>query len=89
MNGEGECHGILQPTLVSNTQADGVWTVVVKFPLQALGIAAGEAKTVEVQFERQRAARAKTPASDYYWTPPMRPPWRSHFRFGQLQIESK
>jgi len=89
VNGEGECHGFLQPTLVSNMQADGMWTVVVKFPLQALGIAAGEAKTVEVQFERQRAARAKTPASDYYWTPPMRPPWRSHFRFGQLQVASK
>jgi len=88
VNGEGEVEGRLQPTLVSNTHADGVWTVVVKCPAAALGIAAGQAKTVEVQFERQRAPRGKGPASDYYWMPPMRPGWLSHFRFGRLQVEA-
>jgi hypothetical protein len=88
VNGEGECAGMLQPTLLSSTQADGVWTVVVKCPLKGLDIAPG-AKTVEVQFERLRAARAKIPASEYYWMPPMRPPWLSHQRFGRLEMESK
>ena len=89
VNGEGECAGFLQPTLLSSNYADGMWTVVVKCPAKALGIGVPEAKAVEVQFERQRAARPKTPASDYCWVPPMRPPWQSHSRFGRLQIESK
>jgi len=89
VNGEGEVEGRLQPTLVSNTYADGVWTVVVKCPAAAFGIAAGQAKTVEVQFERQRAARGKDRASDYYWMAPMRPVWLAHFRFGQLQVEGR
>jgi hypothetical protein len=88
VNGEGECAGFLQPTLISSTHEDGVWAVVVKCPIKALGIAAGT-KTVEAQFERQRAARSKIPASDYYWVPPMRPPWQSHARFGRLEIETK
>ena len=79
----------MQPALVSNTHADGAWTVVVKCPAAALGIAAGQAKTVEVQLERQRAPRGKDRASDYYWMPPMRPPWLSHFHFGRLQVEAK
>jgi hypothetical protein len=89
VNGEGAVEGRLQPTLVSNTHADGVWTVVVKCPAAGLGIAAGQAKTVEVQFERQRAARPKEPAHDYYWVPPMRPAWLAHCHFGQLQVEAK
>jgi hypothetical protein len=44
---------------------------------------------VEVQFERQRAARGKGSASDYYWMAPMRPGWLAHFRFGKLQVEAK
>jgi hypothetical protein len=51
-----------------------------------LGIGAPEAKPIEVQFERQRAARPKVPASDYYWVPTMRPPWQSHTRFGRLEM---
>jgi len=90
VNGEGMVDGPLEPALVSNTYADGVWTVVVKCPAGALGIAAGEAKTVEVQFERQRAPREKKDrASDYYWAPPMRPPWASHLRCGWLQVEAR
>jgi hypothetical protein len=89
VNGEGEVEGRLQPALVSNTYADGVWAVVVKCPAAALGIAAGQAKTVEVQFERQRAPRGKDPASDCYWMAPMRPVWLAHFRFGRLQIEAR
>jgi len=89
VNGEGEVEGRLQPTLVSNTHADGVWTVVVKCPAAGFGIAAGQARTVEVQLERQRAPRAKDPARDYYWMPPMRPVWLAHFRFGRLQVEAR
>ena len=89
VNGEGECAGFLQPALLRSNYADGMWTVVVKCPAKALGIGVPEAQAVEVQFERQRAARPKTPASDYCWVPPMRPPWQSHFRFGRLEIQTK
>jgi hypothetical protein len=89
VNGEGAVEGRLQPTLVSNTHADGVWTVVAKCPAAGLGIAAGQAKTIEVQFERQRAARAKEPARDYYWMAPMQAVWLAHFRFGRLEVEAK
>jgi len=90
VNGEAMVQGPLEPALVSNTYADGVWTVVVKCPAAGLGIAAGQASTVEVQFERQRAPREKKDrASDYFWMPPMRPPWASHFRFGRLQVEAR
>jgi hypothetical protein len=86
VNGEGECEGPLQPTLISNTYADGLWTAVVKCPAAALGIGARQAKTVEVQFERKRAARRKVSASEYYWTPPMKPQWLHHVRFGRLEV---
>ena len=86
VNGEGECEGPLQPTLISNTYADGLWTAVVKCPVAALGIEAGQAKTVEVQFERKRAGRPKVSASEYYWTPPMKPQWLHHVRFGRLEV---
>jgi len=79
----------LKPTLVSNTYADGTWTVVVKCPAAGFGIAAGQAKTVEVQFERQRAGRPKEPGRDYYWMAPMRPVWLANFRFGRLQVEAR
>jgi hypothetical protein len=89
VNGEGEAEGTLKPTLVSNTYADGMWTVVVKCAAGALGIPAGQAGTVEVQFERQRAARPKEPARDYYWMAPMRAVWLAHCRFGRLHVEAK
>jgi hypothetical protein len=89
VNGEGMLEGTLQPELVSRTYAGGVWTVVVKCPAAALGIAVGKASTVEVQLERQRCRRGKEPARDYYWMPPMRPPWLAHFRFGQLTVKAK
>jgi len=89
VNGEGMLEGTLQPTLVSRTYAAGVWTVVVKCPAAALGIAPGQAKTVEVQFERHRARRGKEPARDHYWMAPMRPVWLAHFRFGRLQVEAR
>ena len=89
MNGEGKLEGTLQPTLVSRTYAGGVWTVVVKCPAAAFGIPAGQAKTVEIQFERLRARRGKDRASDYYWMAPMRAGWLAHFRFGRLQVEAK
>ena len=79
----------LQPELVSRTYAGGVWTVVVKCPAAALGIAPGKAPAVEVQLERQRCRRGKEPARGYYWVPPMRPPWLAHFRFGRLQVQAK
>ncbi|HUT57883.1 MAG TPA: DUF4838 domain-containing protein [Phycisphaerae bacterium] len=87
VNGEGMLDGTLRPELVSRTYAAGVWTVVVKCPAAAFGIVAGQAKTVEVQFERYRAARGKQRASDYYWMAPMRAVWLAHFRFGRLQVE--
>ncbi len=89
VNGEGEAEGTLKPTLVSNTYADGVWTVVVKCAAGAFGIPAGQGGTAEVQFERYRAARGKGSASDYYWMAPMRAVWLAHFRFGRLQVEAK
>jgi hypothetical protein len=58
----------------------------VKCPAAALGIGARQAKTVEVQFERKRAARPKVSASEYYWTPPMKPQWLHHVRFGRLEV---
>jgi len=73
---------------VSNAYADRVWTAVVKCPATVIGLT-GEATPVEIQLERQRAARGKERASEYYWMPPMAPPWQSHFRFGQLQAEAK
>lgn len=89
MDGEGRLGGSLQPELVRRTYAGGVWTVEVKCPAAAFGIAAGKAKTVEVQFERRRGRRGKEPASDYYWTAPMRPVWLAHFRFGRLHVQAK
>jgi hypothetical protein len=89
VNGEGMLDGTLQPKLVSRTYSGGLWTVVVKCPAAAFGTAAGQAKTVEVQFERHRAARRKGRASDYYWMAPMRPVWLAHFRFGRLQVGSR
>jgi len=89
INGEGMLEGSLQPELVSRTYAGGVWTVVVKCPAAALGIAADKASTVEVQLERQRGQRGQEPAREYYWTAPMRPAWLAHFRFGRLQVEAK
>ncbi len=89
VNGDGAVEGPLQAALVSNTYADGTWTVVVKCPAAVFGIAAGQAKTVEVQFERRRAPRGKGRASDYYWMAPMRPVWLLHFRFGRLQVEAR
>jgi hypothetical protein len=89
MDGEGRLEGSLEPELVRRTYAGGVWTVEVKCPAAALGIAPGKAETVEVQFERQRGRRGKEPAREYYWTAPMRPVWLAHFRFGRLQVEAK
>jgi len=74
VNGEGIVEGRLPATLVSNTYAEGTWTVVLKCPAEALGIEPGQADTVEIQFARQRARREKTGAEDYYWTAPMGPP---------------
>ena len=89
VSGEGMLEGTLQPELVSRTYAGGVWTVVVKCPAAGLGIATGKAHAVEVQLERYRCRRGKEPARDYYWMPPMRPPWLAHFRFGRLRVEAK
>ncbi len=89
VNGEGIVEGRLPATLVANTYADGVWAAVVKCPAAALGIEPGQADTLEVQFERQRARREKVGAKNYYWMAPMRPGWLQHFRFGQLKVEAR
>jgi hypothetical protein len=87
VNGAGTVEGRLPAALVSNTYANGVWTVVVKCPAAALGIQPEQATTVEVQLERHRASREKAGAKDYYWMAPMRPGWLQHFRFGRLHVE--
>jgi hypothetical protein len=86
VNGEGIVEGRLPATLVTNTYADGVWTVVMKCPAAALGIELGQADTVEVQFERQRSRRENAGAKEYYWLAPMRPVWLQHFRFGRIEM---
>jgi hypothetical protein len=86
VNGEGIVEGRLPATLVTNTYADGVWTVVMKCPAAALGIELGKADTVEVQFERQRSRRENAGAKEYYWLAPMRPVWLQHFRFGRIEM---
>jgi hypothetical protein len=86
VNGEGIVEGRLPATLVSNTYADGMWTVVVKCPAEAVGIEPGRAETIEVQFERQRSRREDAGAKEYYWMAPMRPGWLQHFRFGRLEV---
>ena len=89
MDGEGRLEGSLEPELVRRTYAGGVWTVEVKCPAAAFGIAPGKAETVEVQFERRRGRRGKEPAREYYWTAPMRAVWLAHFRFGRLRVQAK
>jgi len=87
VNGDETIEGRLPAALVSNTHANGVWTVVVKSPAAALGIEVGQVKMLEVQFERRRAPRENVGARDYYWMAPMRPGWLQHFRFGRLQVQ--
>jgi hypothetical protein len=86
VNGEGIIEGRLPATLLSNTYADGLWTVVVKCPVEAIDIDPGQGGTVEVQFERLRSRRDAAGAKEYYWMAPMRPSWLQHFRFGRLEI---
>ena len=88
-DGEGRLEGSLEPELIRRTYTGGVWTVEVKCPAAAFGIAAGNARTVEVQFERQRGRRGKVPAREYYWTAPMRAVWLAHFRFGRLEVQAR
>ena len=87
VNGEGDFPNYLPQKLAGYTYADGVWAVVLKCQASALGLEPGQAKTVEVQFERKRGARGKAPATDYYWAPPMRPQSPEQVRFGRLDFE--
>jgi hypothetical protein len=73
--------------LAGYAHAEGIWTVTLKFPAAELGIAPGEAKTVEVQFERRREKRGDTPRTEYYWMPPMRPQDPNQMRFGRLEVK--
>jgi len=77
----------LPQELAGYAYADGVWTVTLKFPAAELGIAPGEAKVAEVQFERRRANRGEAPGTEYYWMPPMRPQSPGQMRFGLIKAE--
>jgi hypothetical protein len=77
----------LPQELAGYAHAEGIWTVTLKFPAAELGIAPGEAKTVEVQFERRREKRGDTPRTEYYWMPPMRPQDPNQMRFGRLEVK--
>ena len=86
VTGEGTfSSGKVPQELAGYTFADGVWTVTLKFPAAGLGIAPGEAKTAEVQFERKRGNRGGDPEADYYWMPPMRPQSPERMRYGRLE----
>ena len=68
VNGEGAFPITLPQKLASYTYSNGVWAVVLKCRVAALGIEPGRAKTVEVRFERKRGARGNVPAADYSLT---------------------
>jgi len=86
VTGEGTFpHNKLPQELAGYAFKDGVWKVTLKFPAAELGIAPGGAGAAEVQFERRRAARGKTPATEYFWMPPMRPRSPEDMRFGRIE----
>jgi hypothetical protein len=81
------------PVLVGSEHKEGCWRVEVKLPLAELGFEPDKPGTLAAQFQRHRAARsgakAKDKGTDYFWMPPMKPPWGEQFRFGQLHFERR
>jgi len=79
--------------LVASQHKDGWWRVQVKLPLAELGFEPGRHETLAAQFQRHRALRGSTKAkeeqtgTDYFWMPPMKPPWGEQFRYGELRFE--
>ena len=78
----------LPVALLSNQHRDGWWRIEVKLPAGELGSLDGQAGSLPVQIERHRAHRGagKGLGTDYFWMPPMKPPWGSQFRFGQIRF---
>jgi len=89
-NGEGKVQGELGATLLGSTQKGGVWTVAVSFPAAAVGLEPGKPGAMDAQIERHRAHRGagKGRGTDYFWMPPMKPPWDWPPRFGKLRVEA-
>ncbi len=86
LSGKGEIDGDIAAEIVSNRHADGVWSVVLRISDPGPLMGATD-ETRDAQFSRIRVNdRQRGPGHDYFWMPPMKPPWGEPFRFGQLHM---
>ncbi len=83
----------ISTVLLGSVYKEGCWRVEIKLALTDLGFEPGKPGTFAAQFQRHRAlrgnvnAKEKEKGTDYFWMPPMKPPWGEQFRFGQVRFE--
>jgi hypothetical protein len=89
--GDGVLNGELRAVLLGSLHADQLWTVTLRLPGAVAGLPSGKAATLPAQISRRRAYRGAErtgKSAEYFWMPPMKPPWNWPTRFGQLRFEA-
>jgi hypothetical protein len=85
--------GDLKAEVIRNDRQDAAWIVEVKIAAEALGVEAGRAAPLSVQFgrviEAVEANGKVRPRRVFAWSPPMGPPWSGKVRWGSLTLPAE